>query len=138
MSLISLTFGNKNAFEAHNKNAFEAGNKNAFEAEHEIILPQSGMQPGIQTSAQVTVVESSKFQLKKVTRFYGLQEFLLIGEVLNGAIKVGMHCNVNGLPAKVLEVESKHGKCARKGTAGIMIIGIDPDSLQANQELSFC
>lgn len=124
MSLVSLTFGDPvnigcDRFYKPMKQEFQG-----FDAGQQ----QANASPG---SVENTI------KIRKVTRFYGLQEFLVVGDVLKGSIKVGMNCNANGIEGKVLEVESKYGRIANKGLVGIMVIGLNPESLQPEQELSF-
>ncbi len=119
MSLISLTFGNKN-------NAF------SVKPMMEVIQPWHNL--------KVSEGVENKLVVKKFCGFYKLSEIYIVGKITSGVVQEGMVGSVNGKSFRVIEVDCKMKGAPIAGegmTVGLLVEGVQPNDLQKENEILF-
>ena len=121
MSLITLTFAN-------GRNDFY-NNPNAFVSTPESRLNQRMLREGAGKGTAV---------VKKACRFYSHDDVFILAEVADGFVSENMKANFGEKEVRVLSLESKYGRTAKKGMiVGMSVSGIDDDELPAGSTLNF-
>ena len=121
MSLISLTFAN-------GRNDFY-NNPNALISTPETRLNQRMQRAG---EGKGTAV------VKKACRFFSHDDVFILAEVADGFVAENMKANFGEREIRVISLESKYGRAAKKGMiVGMSVAGIDTDELPAGATLNF-
>lgn len=117
MSLITLTFGNK----YHEQASLRFKDKT-------VTRPLDGLAPK----------GPAKFEVKKVSQFFGDRNIYLVGIIESGVLAEQMKATIGEKTGRIVELESKFGTTAKKGmTAGIVVAGLDKEDVLAGQKIDF-
>ena len=121
MSLITLAFGN-------GRNSYFDG-PNALVSTPEGRLNQHMAKAG--QGKGVAVV-------KKACRFYSHDDVFILAEVQEGFLAENMKASFGQREIKVLSLESKYGRAAKKGMiVGMSVTGVDENDLPVGSTLNF-
>lgn len=121
MSLISLTFANGRDDFYNNPNAL-------------VSTPESRLNQriGMKGAGKGTAI------VKKVCRFYSHEDVFVLAEVQDGFLAENMKASFGEREIKVISLESKYGRAAKKGMiVGMSIAGVHEDELPSGSTLNF-
>ncbi|MBI4043329.1 MAG: hypothetical protein HY393_00795 [Candidatus Diapherotrites archaeon] len=119
MGLVSLTFG-------------EGRNSFSVKPYIEVIRPEDVI--------EYDATSEPKFEVVKVSTFYGSDEVYLVGKVIAGKIEPRMQGCIGEKTFRVEEINSKYPKCtyAKQGmTVGMSTQGLCKDDIQPGTVISF-
>ncbi|VVC00181.1 Uncharacterised protein [uncultured archaeon] len=121
MSLITLTFAN-------GRNDFY-NNPNALVSSPESRLNQRMLRDGAGKGTAV---------VKKACRFYSHDDVFILAEVADGFVAENMKASFGDKEVRVVSLESKYGRSAKKGMiVGMSVSGIDEEELPIGSTLNF-
>jgi len=120
MSLITLTFGNKNF--------------NGVSS-HAVIST-----PGDRVKEKISKSENpfGSAIIKKTCKFFGENEVYVVAEITEGFVGKNMKATLNNQELTLVEIDSKYGNHAKKGmTIGLSFSGVKEEDLPKESILKF-
>jgi len=120
MSLVTLTFGNKNFHTP---------------SPHAIIWT-----PGDRVKERISKAENlfGSAIIKKTCKFFGENEIYVVAEITEGFIGKDMKATLNNRELTLLEIDSKYGNHAKKGmTVGLSFSGMTEKDFPIKSILKF-